>query len=430
MEHSDVCYVQTRNSRGEIEYRAVRKAKPYKNDYGLDLFVTTADVVSDDGSRKISRRGSITDGVTGMKLCDVNDFEDCINRHGIEKIKEMIAKAAEKNGQSPRYTRPDEKKSDVFPQKDEVEAPKSVLLTPLFDNYGNFNSLGKRTRMRYLKTVSSGNAKFDLYTNSSKHPDRDYVREENDRFYLHALINGYAVPCSITEYELEDQVAERLMIQQLYGSEEKRIEAFRDLRRGLSFQEAEKRHAEQVQRERGVMKELKKDQEAQADYLNETLERAVNEYIKARDGADIYPSFVGAAVIGDLEKCVELADAKKRRQEQERVERKRKASEQERVRAEEDAKAEAELIRQAEEIFINGGVINNGRIICKIADKQGVTIPLRTRGWILNDLASCTIGANGVVSYSFYRSKNGSGSMKIYDVLGEIRTRLLERTAN
>lgn len=67
------------------------------------------------------------------------------------------------------------------------------------------------------------------------------------------------------------------------------------------------------------------------------------------------------------------------------------------------------------------GVLEDAKLIIKIADKYGVNIPLRTRGWILNNLIKCTISENGSISCRCWETKNGKGSQKIWDILSEMK---------
>lgn len=88
-------------------------------------------------------------------------------------------------------------------------------------------------------------------------------------------------------------------------------------------------------------------------------------------------------------------------------------------------KKEQAAIKEAENTFINGGTIKNGALVVKIADKYGVNVPIRTRGWILNTLAECTISKSGSVSYRYWkRSKGAKGSQKVYDILSKVRDAL------
>lgn len=75
-------------------------------------------------------------------------------------------------------------------------------------------------------------------------------------------------------------------------------------------------------------------------------------------------------------------------------------------------------------MFVNGGTISDAKLIVKIADKLGVIIPIRTRGWILNSLVECTISDRGGLSYRYWKSKTGKGSQKVCDVIFGIRRAL------
>ena len=71
----------------------------------------------------------------------------------------------------------------------------------------------------------------------------------------------------------------------------------------------------------------------------------------------------------------------------------------------EEEQAEQLLIEETEEILINGGTINNSEIIVTIADKYEINIPIRTRGWILNNLSEVTITDSGSISYRYLKKK-------------------------
>ena len=106
--HSNVFYVC--NKVGcQYEFRPVEKATGYKNDYGLDLF---------------RYKGAIYEGRTGRKLItedNLPQFADKIQQMGgIGPLNKLIESHMAVTGESPRYTRPDERKHDIFPprQKD------------------------------------------------------------------------------------------------------------------------------------------------------------------------------------------------------------------------------------------------------------------------------------------------------------------------
>ena len=97
--YSNVYYI-----RKDSEFKAVEKAKTYKNDMGLDLFLYNQ---------------TIYEGHTGTQMCGADtDINDKIkNSIGIEKIKNRIQEIISEKGESPRYTRPDERKKDIFPHE-------------------------------------------------------------------------------------------------------------------------------------------------------------------------------------------------------------------------------------------------------------------------------------------------------------------------
>lgn len=98
--HSAVCYVY---KRGE-GFQPQKKAHTVKNDLGLDLFAY------DD---------ALYEGQTGLQIHDRLDLPGLNDRiillGGMEKLREIMEDNIQKTGLSPRYTRPDEKKQDVFP---------------------------------------------------------------------------------------------------------------------------------------------------------------------------------------------------------------------------------------------------------------------------------------------------------------------------
>ena len=80
-------------------FSPVQEAKPFHNDFGLDLF---------------QYKGAVYEGRTGLQFCPLKqaaDIASFIGKHGgLEKVQKLIADSLERTGLSPRYTRPDEKK--------------------------------------------------------------------------------------------------------------------------------------------------------------------------------------------------------------------------------------------------------------------------------------------------------------------------------
>ena len=99
--HSAVCYIFR-----EGAFSPVREAKSFQNEVGLDLF---------------QYKGAIYEGRTGLCLCNMQQVKDLsafMERHGgLEAVEKRIASSLGRTGLSPRYTRPNEKKKDIFPPK-------------------------------------------------------------------------------------------------------------------------------------------------------------------------------------------------------------------------------------------------------------------------------------------------------------------------
>jgi len=95
--HSSVYYIYK-----ESGFEAVEKAKPYKNEMGLDLF---------------TYKDGLYEGQTGLRMCSINiDFKTLAEKKGLTAVNEIIQSQISKAGKCPRYTRPDEMKKDVFPK--------------------------------------------------------------------------------------------------------------------------------------------------------------------------------------------------------------------------------------------------------------------------------------------------------------------------
>lgn len=94
----------------EGAFLPAQETKPVRNEFGLDLF---------------QHKGSVYEGKTGLQFCSLQQAEDLagfVEKHGgIEKVQKLIADSLERTGLSPRYTRPDEKKKDIFPPKEKDE---------------------------------------------------------------------------------------------------------------------------------------------------------------------------------------------------------------------------------------------------------------------------------------------------------------------
>lgn len=419
--HSAVCYIMVRSPEGH-KYVPVKSAKPYTNDYDLDLMLITNDVFSEDGKRKLSSAGSLIEGMTGLKLCDDGELEKCINTRGLEAVRELIAKMRETYGWSPRYLRPDEKKSDVFPKAETDDEDRCILVAPLFVD-GMYNRSRKRMRAKFIKTVSCDDVSYDLYISGSKNPDNAYPASEDDKYYLYIWLNGWLIPLGMTQHYMWKHATMKAVVKQMYGDEAKREEVFDNLRADRSYTEAKELVAEQIKKEDALASELAKDGKLYAKYIKVRLDGRISNYNAYKNGDGGYPDFIGAAVINDLDNCDRLAEQRRQEEELEREAYIKQKEEQERQEAAAEAEQAAKRISEVEAAIRKGGEkVSGGELLCALADKHNVTIPLKTRGWILHYFVSYELMADGSISVRYIaKNKQSKGSTKIYEIIRNIR---------
>lgn len=301
-----------------------------------------------------------------------------------------------------------------------VEAGQVKLMKPLFI-YGMFNREGKRIRAKYIKTISCEDAVYPLWINSGK-PDKDYSKNPDDQYYLYIQVGDFIVMSGYTEYDLETRSGEECLNKEWYGDFEGREKYFEEnIYKGRTSEEYEPLVKAQVAKENAFIAEHGKDEVTQVIFLKKDIDKSIARYIDARDNNGRFADFVGAAFVGELETCDKLSQKLKKIRQQEETIKSAEREEQRKKEIEEEQKKEQIAIQETENILLNGGTIKDSEVIVKIADKYGINIPIRTRGWILNTLAECTISESGSVSYRYWkRSKNATGSQKVYDVLSVI----------
>lgn len=297
----------------------------------------------------------------------------------------------------------------------------SKLMKPLFIN-GMFNRDGKRIRANYLKTITDNNTEYILWINDGK-PDKNYASNEKDKYYLYIEVNGWLVMTGETEYELERRAAYEYLNKEWYGDFEERNKYFKEnFYNGLTYEEYDPLIKEHIAKENAFIEDNFNNESIQVEYINEFIDRSIKTYVDARDGKSKYINFIGAAFLNELDKCYEISLVLKKQRQEEEQERRRVIAEQKAKEKEEKEQAEKLLMEETEQTLINGGTIKGGEIIVKLADKYNINVPLRTRGWILNNLAEATITEHGSVNYRYWkRTKNATGSQKVYDVLFDIR---------
>lgn len=292
----------------------------------------------------------------------------------------------------------------------------STLKKPLFIN-GMYNREGKNCRADFVREVSNGAESFKLWTTAEKNV---YPNGERDKFYLYVEVNNYLVPLKLTEWNLVNHLGFVQMCAEMYGTREERARV---------WQRSNNDEVNRLQElEEPVILRYGSDPARQADYIHKLLSDHVRYYIDARDNGGTFADFIGAAVLGELENCVELS-AKLRAEREAKEEAARREQEAQEAReAAEREELHNKALEEVENVFTRGGLIKDGALLVEIADAHGVKIPLRTRGWILNSFAQCSIVIiNGAPRYSvhYYKRNSGTGSTKTYDIIRQVRAAIV-----
>lgn len=290
----------------------------------------------------------------------------------------------------------------------------STLKKPLFIN-GMFNRDGKNCRADFVREVSNGAQSFKLWTTTEKNR---YPQNEHDKFLLYVEVNNYLVPVKLTEWNLVNHLGFVQMCAEMYGTREERSQV---------WQQSKDINALRALEEPVILR-YGSDPARQADYIHKLLSDHVRYYIDARDNGGTFADFVGAAVLGELEDCVELsAKLRAEREAKEEAARREREERKARERAERE-ELHNKALEEAENVFARGGLIKDGVLLVELADRHGVKIPLRTRGWILNSFAQCSIAIiDGAPRYSvrYYKRNSGTGSTKIYEIIEQIRAAII-----
>ena len=292
----------------------------------------------------------------------------------------------------------------------------STLKKPLFIN-GMYNREGKNCRADFVREVSNGAESYKLWTCTDKN---QYPANERDRYFLYVEINNYLVPLRMTDYKFTDVLGFFPACVELYGTREERARVW------------QRSSGDEVNRlqelEEPIILRYGSDPARQADYIRDRLRVRVHNYINARDNGGTFADFVGAVVLGELENCVELSAKLRAKMEVKEEAARREREEQEAREAAEREELHNKALEEVENVFTRGGLIKDGALLVELADAHGVKIPLRTRGWILNSFAQCSIAIiDGAPRYSvrYYKRNSGTGSTKIYEIIEQIRAAII-----
>lgn len=283
-------------------------------------------------------------------------------------------------------------------------------MKPLFVD-GQFNREGRKKSVVFVKEVSDGEHTYRLWQSAGK-PDHPYPRNEKDAYILYTDHSGYLISLS-TEFDLINHCGFQPMIAALYGGENQRGEYFQQLQQNQGPEAV----AGQVAREEAERQRWGSHPVYQAKYIQSQLDRAVAWYLEFKESqGKTPPNYIGALLLDELPVCIELAKAYRAYQdEQEKLEQKMKQKvEQERQKeyAQTENQKTEQKILHALEILKNGGVQENIPIEIYQWDRDcytsvkytlfqylmkrfGISVPIRTQGWINQKLYSVTI-CNGM----------------------------------
>lgn len=300
------------------------------------------------------------------------------------------------------------------------------LMTPLFYD-GFFNREGRRMRAVFEREITNGVAAFRLWRCAGK-PDLDYPQAENDKYYLHVEANGYLIPLGLTDFSLAKACGFEKAVENLYGSAEEREQHFAGLRSATD----DSGYLEALNLERSEIERCGSDPACQTDYIFGELENHVSVYWESKEnGGKTFPDFSGAVLLDDLDHCVELSKVFKAIREKKRIEQARQAALEEKAFCEAQNGEAEQMISRAIQVIRSGGVLENEpikfykskysfssySIVNYLMRQYGVTVPLRTQGWVNDRLCSVAIKDGKCESLRYLRAKKERGSQKFFECM-------------
>jgi hypothetical protein len=337
--HSNVFYVYTKTG-DEYGFKAMEKARACKNDFGLDLFRCN---------------GNIYEGRTGCKLMDESELpklaEKIETMGGIEKVKDRVAELLKTTGESPLYTRPDERKNVLFPPR---EKDKNIVLRK--DGYGN--------RHYYFRFYNENGVEL-------------YTRRNDSEFNRTIYVNCEGFMLAIGQHN-------RL---------EERLEWLAGLEGGIKG-EVERLFNECMADPRKWVDICFANILGRADEANEhnaSIREAREQENKRRD-AEREAQRIAEAQAFEAEEQAAKAEYKQA------------------------LKAAAYNFMNKNEV-VNSDVLDGKSLIMQLFREHGITVPLKTQGWIIKSLSAVFYNENkDCWSYRY----NGNQSTVFFDYLDKL----------
>lgn len=302
----------------------------------------------------------------------------------------------------------------------------SKLMTPLFYS-GNFNRESRKMRAVLEREISDGTTTYRLWRSAGV-PDLEYPRADNDKYILHVEVNSYLAPLGMTDFALVDHCGLEPTAEKLYGGKEHRGKWIDGLRESGGADAVNAALAT----ERAEIERHGADPARQTGYIRKILNDHVSIYLKAKEnGGQTFPDFVGALVLNDLAKCVELSAVHRAKRHAEDAARRARIAEEDQAFCEEQNKKAEQAVSSAIQTIRNGGVLENESvkfyrsrcdsstysIVNYLMRQYQVDVPLRTQGWINDKLSSVTVRDGACTSLRYLRAKNGRVSQKFFECM-------------
>ena len=247
---------------------------------------------------------------------------------------------------------------------------------------------------------------------------------------LYAEIRDYLVPLRITDFYLIDHAGYPAAVAELYGNKDARNDYFDNLRKS-----GDDAVLEAVRRERERIMLLGSDPACQASYIKKLFDNNVACFgVSKENGGESFPDYVGALILGELDKCVALSAVYRKKEDEVAKERRTKAEAEERAFCEEQNRLSEQAVQEAIRTIKDGGVLQNqtvkfyrSRYRCNafsivnyLMRKYGVNVPLRTQGWINEKLTSVTIENGKCEHLRYMRAKGAQCSQRFFDCMSEL----------
>lgn len=274
------------------------------------------------------------------------------------------------------------------------------LKKPLFVD-GMFNGAGRRSHFIHLPK----NGDYDLYLQ----PNNDNLEE----CLLYLVAGDYVAPLKMTFRDFVYRCGANRARQRLYGEEmtlhvrTQRIgEASPDERAAL------------CQKEEALATEIGMLPDVQTAVLKAWMEKEQAQYRDAVQSAaegkyEVWPSYVGAAILGEIPRCIAIAQVyKERAEERDAAARAERLAQHRADLAEKRVQAEAAILTAIADlrdgkmvdnekvpiVTEDGMSYSNESILLCLMQRYGIAVPARTKGWMLERLGALRLNADDSIS--------------------------------